>query len=544
MIHRRFFVAALVACSFAFQLTAQTGGELRFALRAEPKTFHPLEMASEEASQTIRFLTSGVLVRLNRETQELEPALATEWKLIEDGRGIQFTLRQGVAFSDGTPFTARDVEYTMSKLMAPDLHSPVADQFRSTPGEVETKVLGAHKIQIDFPGRVSGLAALFDEVSILSAGDPEHRRAVLGPFVLDEYKAGSYVRLRRNPHYWKLDEQGRRLPYLDSLRLDIERNEQIELQRYRRGEFQLMNSLSAEAFEYLERSSAGARDAGPSLDVEFFWFNQASAAPVEEYKRRWFQSQQFRLAISEAINRDDLCRIAYNGRATPAASITSPANRLWFNSSLKPRRYDPSSAINRLLKEGFRKQGETLMDSQGRTVEFSLITNAGNKARERLAAMIQQDLAKIGIRLNIVALDFQSLIARIGRTLDYEACLLGLVNVDLDPNGQMNIWLSSATNHPWNPKQEEPATPWEAEIDRLMRAQGAAKLVAERKGLFDQVQQIAFEQAPLVYLVHRNTLFAVSPKLRNVRAGLLWPQVFWDVDRIRLDGEVSQARAQ
>jgi peptide/nickel transport system substrate-binding protein len=388
---------------------------------------------------------------------------------------------------------------------------------------------------------VSGLAALFDEVSILSAGDPEHRHAVLGPFAVEEYKAGAYVRLRRNAHYWKRDAQGRQLPYLESVRLDIQRNEQIELQRFRRGEFQIMSSLSAEAFEYLNRTSAGAQDAGPSLDVEFLWFNQTPSAPIAEYKKRWFQSQPFRLAVSEAINRDDLCRIAYNGRATPAAAITSPANRRWFNSSLKPRRHDPAAALARLQKAGFKKQGNTLVDAQGNVVEFSLITNSGNKSRERMAAMMQQDLAKIGIRLNIVALDFQSLIGRIGRTLDYEASLLGLVGVDLDPSAQMNVWLSSASNHPWNPKQEKPATAWEAEIDRLMQAQAAAQLDTERKKLFDQVQQIAFDQAPLVYLVHRNTLFAVSPKLRNINPGLLWPQVFWNVDELRMDTEISQS---
>ena len=90
-----------------------------------------------------------------------------------------------------------------------------------------------------------------------------------------------------------------------------------------------------------------------------------------------------------------------------------------------------------------------------------------------MAAMIQQDLAKLGMKVNIVTLEFPSLIERITRTLDYETCLLGLVNVEADPNGLMNVLLSSAANHPWNPSQKSPATEWEAEIDRLMLAQAA-----------------------------------------------------------------------
>src|SRR5437667_3679493 len=90
-----------------------------------------------------------------------------------------------------------------------------------------------------------------------------------------------------------------------------------------------------------------------------------------------------------------------------------------------------------------------------------------------MVAMIQQDLSQIGVKVNLVTLDFPSLIERITRTYDYEACLLGLVNTDLDPNSQMNVWLSSAENHQWNPKQSKPATAWEAELDRLMRAQAS-----------------------------------------------------------------------
>ena len=106
-------LSALLVLNAAF---AQSGGELRFCLRSEPKTFNPL-LVEEEASDTVRYLTGGVLVRLNRQTQRLEPELATEWKTSKDGKTISFTLRQGVNFSDGTPFSAEDVAYTFQQLM-------------------------------------------------------------------------------------------------------------------------------------------------------------------------------------------------------------------------------------------------------------------------------------------------------------------------------------------------------------------------------------------------------------------------------------------
>src|SRR4030095_4195375 len=110
-------------------------GELHFCLHADPKTLNPLTV-DDDASETVRYLTGGVLVRLNRKSQQLEPELATAWKLSKDNRTVTFTLRPGVKFSDGTPFTADDVAFTMNSLMDPNLHSPVGDAFRSAPGPI------------------------------------------------------------------------------------------------------------------------------------------------------------------------------------------------------------------------------------------------------------------------------------------------------------------------------------------------------------------------------------------------------------------------
>ena len=179
--------------------------------------------------------------------------------------------------------------------------------------------------------------------------------------------------------------------------------------------------------------------------------------------------------------------------------------------------------------------GQTLRDREGHAVEFSVITNAGNPARERIAAMLQQDLAAIGIRLNIVTLDFPSLIERISKSSQYESCLLGHVNVDLDPNGQLNLWLSSSATHQWNPNQTKPATPWEAEIDRLTRQQSSTLDENRRKALFDRVQQIAWDEAPLLYLVNRNALVAAARSLHNVEPSVLRPNILWNAERLWID---------
>ena len=116
------------------------------------------------------------------------------------------------------------------------------------------------------------------------------------------------------------------------------------------------------------------------------------------------------------------------------------------------------------------------------------------------------------------------------------------MNDELDPNAQMNIWLSSADNHQWNPNQKSPATLWEAEIDRLMRAQAASPDAKKRKQAVDRVQQIVWEQEPFIYLINKHAMSAISPNLHNVQPAVLRPQVYCNIDELTLGSLIAKAR--
>jgi len=522
----------LAMCLLALAGSALAQGQLRLCLRAEPKTFDPLKV-EDDASVAVRYLTGGVLVRMNRQTQVLEPELAQSWKVSKDGKEISFKLRSGISFSDGTPFSADDVAYTVTQMMDPALHSPTGDAFRSGSGAVETKISSPTQISITFPAPVAGLDRQFDQVAIISAHSPKKEMAVLGPFMVADYKAGATLLLKRNPNYWKTDAQGKKLPYLDSVLLDIQPNRDVEMLRFKRGELDLINSLDSEYFDKLASTTPQlVHDAGPSLDTEQMWFNQVAKSPLPQFKKNWFRSANFRRAISQAINREDLSRVVFRGHAQPAIGPFSTANKFWFNAKLKPEVYSSEAALKLLQADGFRLENGTLKDKDGNAVEFSIITNAGNKYRERMATMIQEDLQKIGIRINVVTLDFPSLIARMTQTFDYEAILLGLTNVGLDPNEEMNIWLSSSENHQWNPQEKTPETSWEAEIDRLMRVQASSADPKKRKEAFDRVQEIVVEQAPFIFLVNRNALSAIAGNVQGAVPVILVPQTYWNVERL------------
>ncbi len=532
---KTFWMAAVLLLA-TINSSAQ-GNELRFVLHAEPKTFDPI-LVQDDSSETVRYLTGGVLIRLNRKSQKLEPELATNWKVGSSGKTIRLTIRGGVQFSDGTPFSADDVAYTFRRLMDPAVHSPTGDAFRSSSGTVTTQVSGKDQVTITFPAPVAGVARLFDSIVMMSAKSALKEKAVLGPFMVGEYHPGSYLLLKRNPHYWKQDAGGRRLPLLDSIRLDIQQNRDTETLRFQRGDIDLINSLDTDYFNRLLKDAPGSvTDLGPSLDAEQFWFNQVKRSPIPAYKIAWFRSTNFRRAIAHATNRDDISRLVFSGHARPASGPVSVANKFWFNAKLKPYVFDRRMAMEFLAKDGFRRDGTTLRDKDGHPVEFSIITNAGNKAREREATLIQQDLAELGMKVNIVTLDFPSLIDRISQSFNYEACILGLLNSDLDPNEQMNVWLSSSENHQWDPSQKSPATQWEADIDKLMRQQASSTNDTVRKQAYDRVQEVVWEQVPFLYLVTKNALAAISPKVKNAEPTVLRPQTYWNIEKIAVQGK-------
>jgi peptide/nickel transport system substrate-binding protein len=524
------------ACAVASlgQAAPRLPGELAWTIGYDPKTFDPAKVDDQE-SELVRYLTAGVLLRFNRSTQKVEPQLARSWTLSADGLTLVFKLRAGLQFSDGGKLTSQDAAWSIRRVLMPATAAPVADEFLDakavtveTPDEL-TVVVHLHK-------RVIGIGKVFDEIAIEPANRASEGRVTSGPFVVADYRRSQYVRLRRNPHYMGRDSSGAALPYATGIRLDILDNHEQEIRLFQRGEYDLIDGLPPDYFDLLKQKNPSAvRDLGPSLNSEQMWFNEVPGAPLPGWEKSWFQSRAFRVAISRAIHRADLARIAYEGHATPAYGFISPANSAWYNRSLSVPSEDAVAARAALAASGFRLNGSQLVDAAGHAVKFSILTNAGNAARYKMATLIQQDLKALGIEVTVVALDFPALIERLMHTQDYEACLLGLENVDPDPNAMMNIWLSSSSNHQWNPSEKTPATAWEAEIDRAMNVQAGAMSDSERRRAVDRVQQIVADQQPFIYLVYPNALYAVSPRLQGVQPAVLSPGIVWNIESLRLE---------
>jgi peptide/nickel transport system substrate-binding protein len=158
-----------------------------------------------------------------------------------------------------------------------------------------------------------------------------------------------------------------------------------------------------------------------------------------------------------------------------------------------------------------------------------------------MAAIIQDDLKELGMHVQVVPLEFRSLIDRVTQTKEYDACLLGLASFDADPNSDLNVWLSNGGTHLWNPSQAHPATRWEAEIDGLMEQQLTAPSFEQRKKLYDRVQQILAEYQPMIFLASPNILAGAKNAIGNFHPAVLEPYVLWNVEQLYLRNNPTNA---
>jgi peptide/nickel transport system substrate-binding protein len=173
-----------------------------------------------------------------------------------------------------------------------------------------------------------------------------------------------------------------------------------------------------------------------------------------------------------------------------------------------------------------------LIDSQGKAVEFTIITSSSNSQRLKMATLIADDLSQLGMNVHIVPLEFRAVVDRVFQSGDYEACLMGLGGGDADPNGDMNVWMSNGGTHLWNMHESKPATAWEADLDRLMNEQLITLDYKKRKRVYDQAQEIIAANVPFIFLATPDVVVGASRQLANFYPATLDPYVLWNVDEL------------
>jgi peptide/nickel transport system substrate-binding protein len=539
------------------------GGHLVIGQRSEPKTLNPVTASDAVSREVIGRLTAD-LITINRESQRTEPGLAKSWTTSADGRTFTLKLRKGIRFSDGHPFDADDVIFSFTVYLDEKVNSPQRDLLIIDDKPLSVTKLDQYTVRFTLPQPYAAAERIFDGLPmlpkhILEKSYREGRFAQswtlntssvevvgLGPFRVKEYLAGQRIVLERNPYYWKADHENHRLPYLDELVFIFAASEDAQVMRFEAGETDMVSRLSAENFALLnrERARTGTQlvDLGPSLEYNFLVFNlndlTTKKLDAVASKQAWFRDLKFRQAVSAAIDRDSIVRLVYGTRGTALWGNVGPGNKLWVNQTIPHPQRSLETSRQLLKSAGFSwNDAGQLLDSNGKAVEFSIVTSSSNTQRMKMATLVQDDLAHLGMQVHVVSLDFRAMLDRVFQSFDYEAAVMGLGGGDPDPNPEMNVWLSNGATHLWHLGEAQPASDWEREIDQLMQKQMITLNFQKRKQLYDRVQQLISENLPFIFLATPNVLAGAKAQVGNFHPAVLDHYTLWNADQLYLRTE-------
>ncbi|TVR93385.1 MAG: ABC transporter substrate-binding protein [Trueperaceae bacterium] len=465
---------------------AQTsGGTLVAAWEQEPVGLDP-HITSARSSYQVLENVIDTLITLDAE-QNLVPSLAHTWTVADDGLSVTFELREGVRFSNGTELTSQHVVTVFERLLDPETGSGNAWRMAGVTSidapDATTVVLTLDSPNPSLLGHLASSNALgiFDPVGI-EDGSINTRPIGTGPFMISDFQPGTRVLLERNPHYW---EDG--LPYLDAVDIRIIGDETVRRSALVSGDIDWAFSVPSQAVEELDARDDVLVDRAAAGAYYYIGVNTAEGPLADERVRQ---------AIAFAINRDNIAAAAEFGNAQVTQDPIPPSSAWHFGYT--PYEHDPERARALLAEAGY---------ADG--FEMEIMPNSVMDNTVRAAQVIQADLAAVGIRASIRALEWAEWLQEQGDG-NYDTFVCSW-NGLIDPDDF--FYAQHRTGEVFNFTGYSNPT-----VDELL---DEARMLPEfdaRRPLYEQINRAIVDEAPYIYLYNPLEIHAYAPDVMGFAA--------------------------
>jgi peptide/nickel transport system substrate-binding protein len=541
------------------------GGRLIIATAGDPKTFNPIT-ANESSSTDIYRLLFSALMNFDWRTQTATPGLAASHSVAEDQKTWTLTLRKNLKWSDGQPLTAADVVFTWNDIIFnPEINNVTRDMFTMNGKKFDVSLVDELTVKIVTPEiyppflefAAGGVPILPKHIlekavrekrfeSAYGINTPPAELVCSGAYKLKQFKPAEIILLERNPYFPVTDSKGQRLPYIDQVVFMNTPDMNALSLRMLSGEAHVHENVRPDEYtrfkEAADQGKFNLVELGIGPEKSFFWFNlntdsnpKTGKPYVAPHKLKWFRDVKFRQAMAHAVDRDSIVKGAFFGRGEVHFGFVSPVIKKWYHPDTQKYPYDIAKAKALLKEIGIEdRNGDGLLeDSQGNLLEFDLNTNSENNLRTRISVMVQEDLKRLGCKVNFRPVSFNTLVDKINTSYDYECIFLGLGGGASDPMANANVVKSDGFTHFWYPRQKSPSFPWEARLDELMDKQGTTLDEAKRKEYFNEVQVIMAREVPFIYLASQHNYAAVDKRLANLKPTVLSSyRVTWNLEEL------------
>jgi peptide/nickel transport system substrate-binding protein len=458
------------------------------------------------------------LVRYDKNLQ-LEGDLAESWEVSPDGKRITFHLRKGVKWHDGAPLTSDDVMFTYRRMIDPRTPTAYGEDFKQVR---RAAAPDPHTFVVEYARPFAPALAswgmhvlpkhLLENYPDISKSPLNKKPVGTGPYRFVEWKTGEKVVFDASPDYF----EGK--PYIARVISRVIPDQATMFLELKSGGVDIMaltppqyvrQTETAEfrkSFNKYKYTASGYTYLGFRLSHPFF------------------KDKRVRQAIAHAADKKSLIDGVLLGLGQEATGPYKPGT--WaFNPSVKKYPHDPARAKALLAEAGWKEKDGVLV-KDGQPFEFTVLTNAGNEARAKTAAILQQNLAEVGIRMKIRTVEWAAFINEFIDKRKFDAVILGW-NITPDPD-QFDIWHSSKTG----PKELNHVGFANPEVDRLLDEGRSTFDLEKRKKAYFRIQEILAEEQPYVFLFVPEALPVVHHRFRGIApapAGITYNFVKWYV---------------
>lgn len=513
-----------------------------------PKTFNSWNSMDATSSQAADIMFDA-LVSTDPYTGEVYPKMAKSIKVLPDKKTYIIELRHGLKWSDGKPITADDVYFTWNTIIFGGFGNTSTRDAMYIGDELpKIEKIDKYTVRFTTPKPFSPflrqLGVPIAPKHILEPVTKQGKRAFAsfwssntkpsdfvtsGAFKLKEYVPAQRLVYERNPNYYMIDEKGQKLPYLDKYIILIVGDLNNELLKFKSGELDTvgLRGTNVSLFKEKEKfSDYKIYNLGPDTGTMYFAFNlnnrknDKGKFHVNPIKQKWFNDINFRHAVDYALDRENMVFNIASGVAAPLFT-PEPLSSIYLNEQVaKGHPQDINKAKELLKKSGFTWKKGKLYDKDGNKVEFDLYTNAGNTERESIGVMVKQDLEELGMTVNFKPIEFNTLVSKLVNTNDFDAVIMGFTGSPLEPYGGKNVWYSNGTLHVFNmrktPEENKKLFDWERQLNSLFDRASLELDFDKRKALYEQYQQLIYDEKPIIYLYSPIRITAIRNKFGNI----------------------------
>ena len=509
------FAIALGACAPAQQ---QSPGQiLTRAMTDEPVAIDPHGAANSGLNLVLPYLYDTLVTR--QRDGKLLPLLAESWQVSPDGKSIDFKLKEGVKFHDGTPLNAEAVVFTFERFKKEGTKSPIYGNIK----EIESvEPIDPRTVRFSFvkpnAAFISTLAmphaGIMSPTAAKAAGDEIGSKPVgTGPFKLGEWQRGVSITLVRNPDYnWGSPEVENRGPVkFEKLVFKLIPDASTQLSALQTGE---VDVLFTNEPSHLTKLEADPNVAVERVDLDALVYLGYNCAKPP------FDDAKVRRALSHAVNKSEIIATALGGLGTEANTLLAPS-MLGYSEEVKQFApgYDPAKAKALLAEAGFVQQSDGTWERGGQKLAGKLLTST-RAPNDAIATVLQAQFKAIGVPVEIQQLDS----AAVMKATTEGAFDLLLWRYEWnDPDG-LNIFLSTArirqTNRVFysNPK-----------VDALFEAGLREFDTEKRAAIYVEAQKLILSDAAWQPLYNPVEGMAVGKHVKGVRVGALGRMLVNDV---------------